>query len=76
MIKVGITKIFIGINIRTIFDVINHVHEEDTSGLLAFLDFEKAFDKIIWQFVHKCLEHFGFGENFREWIKITLHIVK
>ena len=41
-------KRFIGINIRTIYDIINHV--ENSSGALAFLDFDKVFDKITWKF--------------------------
>ena len=30
-------------------------------GVAAFLDFEKAFDLIEWNFIHKCLETFNFG---------------
>ena len=37
---------------------------------MAFLDFEKAFDKLNWGFLDKCLEQFGFGESFRKWIDI------
>ena len=27
---------------------------EGISGILAFLDFEKAFDSIEWNYLHKC----------------------
>ena len=35
-----------------------------------FLDFEKAFDSIEWNFIHKCLETFNFGLDLRQWIKV------
>ena len=36
----------------------------------VFLDFEKAFDSIEWNFIHKCLETFNFGLDLRQWIKV------
>ena len=30
-------------------------------GVLLFIDFEKAFDSLEWNFMFKCLEIFGFG---------------
>ena len=38
-------------NIRSIFDVIDNVERSNSSGLLALLDFEKAFDKLTWTFI-------------------------
>ena len=60
----------IGINIRSIFDVIESAENNDSSTLLAFLDFEKAFDKLNWIFLQKTLQSFGFGQSFRKWVKI------
>ena len=60
----------ISINIRSIFDAIDHVEKTNSSGLLAFLDFEKAFDKLNWTFIQKALECFGFGHKFREYVSI------
>ena len=34
------------------------------------IDFEKAFDTAEWIFLDKTFEYFGFGEKFRQWIKI------
>ncbi len=65
-----ITGRFIGVNIRTIVDSIAYSSQNKLNTILAFLDFEKAFDKIRWDFVDKCLLNFGFGPNFRKWISI------
>lgn len=60
----------ISINIRSIFDVIDEVQNSNSSGLLAFLDFEKAFDKLNWTFIQNSLDCFGFGPVLRQWVKI------
>jgi hypothetical protein len=61
---------YIGLNIRTIVDIINDVQHNENSALITLLDFEKAFDTVNWKFMHKCLEKFGFGNSFKNWIKI------
>ena len=43
--------------------------EENIPGLLIFIDFEKAFDSVEWDFLFKCLEAFNFGSDFLHWIK-------
>ena len=43
---------------------------ESISSILAFLDFEKAFDSIEWNFISRCLEVFGFGADFGKWVSI------
>ena len=40
------------------------------SGLLLFLDFEKAFDTLEWPFIRKTFEHFGFGPSLLNWLKV------
>ena len=60
----------ISTNIRSIFDIIDYVEKTNSSGLLAFLDFEKAFDKLNWTFLQKALKQFGFGLQFREYVAI------
>lgn len=36
-------------------------------GLLMLIDFEKAFDSILWSLIYKVLDFFGFGQ----YIKLT-----
>ena len=60
---------FIGQNIRTIFDVMEHTKTTNETGIIAFLDFEKAFDTIRWDVVEDTLNIFGVGENFVKWVK-------
>ena len=61
---------FIGYNIRTILDVIEITNKRKMENIIAFLDFEKAFDKLNWKFIDKCLTAFGFGISFRKWVAI------
>ena len=43
--------------------------KENMPGLLIFIDFEKAFDSLEWNFLYNCLDVFNFGPNFKRWIK-------
>ena len=43
---------------------------ENIPGLMIFVDFQKAFDSIEWDFLFKCTEAFNFGSNFRRWVKL------
>ena len=61
---------YIGETIRTIYDIMDFIKSEGMSGILAFLDFEKAFDSIEWNFINRCLEIFGFGSDFIRWFSV------
>ena len=45
---------FIGEAARSIIDVMDYTKKENVPGLLLFIDFEKAFDSIDWEFMLKC----------------------
>ena len=61
---------FIGESIRLIADTMHFTKQKEIPGVAVFLDFEKAFDSIEWNFVHKCLETLNFGPDLRQWIKV------
>ena len=40
------------------------------TGLLIFIDFQKAFDTLEWSYRYKCIKAFNFGVEFMRWIRI------
>ena len=59
---------FIGEAARSIMDVMDYT-KKNIPGILLFIDFEKAFDSIDWEFMVKCLDVFGFGPSLKGWIE-------
>jgi hypothetical protein len=49
--------------------LIDKLEEDDISGLLLLIDFEKAFDTVEWSFIEKTLQFYGFGSSLQKWIK-------
>jgi len=60
----------IGENIRSILDIMDYTKATNLPGVLLFIDFEKAFDSLEWDFVNKCLQLFNFGPDFIKWVNI------
>ncbi len=58
-----------GSNIRLIEDTILFAKTHNLPGIILNIDFEKAFDSIIWNFIDKTLEAFNFGETFWSFIR-------
>lgn len=44
--------------------------QKNIPGVAVFLVFEKVFDSIEWNFIHKYLETFNFGLDLSQWIKV------
>ena len=61
---------FIGETNRFIYDVMDFTVEKNIFGLMLFIDFQKAFDSVEWEFLFKCLEAFNFGPDFLHWVKV------
>ena len=55
---------YIGETIRSIFDTMEFTDLENVPGLMIFIDFQKAFDSVEWDFILGCLEAFNFGPDF------------
>lgn len=60
---------YIGKNARLILDVFEYYMHNDLDGILLFVDFEKAFDSVEYNFMFKTLEKFNFGDEFIGMIK-------
>ena len=58
---------YIGENITLVQDVIQYAKKFKKQGILLFLDFQKAFDSIEWEFMWKSLLKYNFGPEFIEW---------
>ena len=61
---------FIGMNIHSIQDMIDYLHQKNLSHLILFLDFKKAFDSVSHHFLFALLQHIGIPETYIDWVKI------
>ena len=61
---------YIGENIRLVLDMIAYTNARNIPGLMLLADFEKAFDKLEWEFLFQALSFFGFGDDFIKWIRV------
>ena len=59
-------------NTRTFYDILDYAKRHGKGGTAIVLDYEKAFDTLSHTYFEEVLTFFGFGENFRRWIKICL----
>ena len=59
--------------INIIQDIMNYTEHKKLSGFLLFIDFEKAFDSIEWDFMTKCLEKFNFGKDILTWVSCVIN---
>ena len=61
---------FIGTNVHSVQDMIDHNIENDMDGLVLFLDFHKAFDSVSHHFLFILLDFIGLPAEFVQWIHI------
>ena len=64
---------FIGESIRLILDIMKYTKHKDIPGVAVLLDFEKAFDSVVWNYIQKCLEVTNFGPHLRQWVYVFYH---
>ena len=64
-----IRKRYIGNNLREVTDLIEYAEKIEIGGVILFLDFQKAFDSIEWEFLFESLKFYNFGDEFIRWIR-------
>ena len=57
--------IYIGENIRLLYDTLLYASKHYIPGFLLVVDFEKAFDSVAWSFIEKSLNVFNFGHELK-----------
>ena len=67
---------FIGEAIRFIFDIIDLTAKENIPGFLLFIDFQKTFDSVEWEFLIESLKKLNFGRDFLQWMKTFYNNIK
>ena len=61
---------FIDQNVRLLNDLTEYTDVKEISGIFLFIDFEKAFDSIEWNFIKRSLELFNLGQFVTWWFLI------
>ena len=72
----GIPGRSILMNTRTLADIRDMAEVKDWKAALVTLDQQKAFDQTSHAYLHKLLYYYGFGEDFRRWIKLIYKDIK
>ena len=50
-------------------EIIHEVPKNDSQGIILKLDYEKAYDRVRWEFLEDMMSSRGFGEKWIRWIR-------
>ena len=56
-------------NLNTLRDILDCIDRTNETGILISLDQEEAFDRVNRMFLQNLLEKYGFGPDFKKWIR-------
>ena len=56
-------------NLHTLRDILDYIDRTDETGILISLEQEKPFDRVNRTFFLNLLENYGFGPDFKQWIR-------
>jgi hypothetical protein len=60
-------------NVLALHEILHETKLKRKIGVVLKLNFEKAYDKVNWNFLLQCLNKSGFSETWCEWIRMVLH---
>jgi hypothetical protein len=58
--------------VLSLHEILNYTHVKKQCGIVLKLDFEKAYDKVNWNFLLECYRIHGFNELWCSWVKKSL----
>ena len=70
--KANIPGRFLSECTRTVYNLFEHAKENNLSGMMLLVYFEKAFDSVNFDLIMTTLNILNLGGNFKGWIKILL----
>jgi hypothetical protein len=53
-------------------EIVHEVKKIKHNGIMLKIDFEEAYDKVNWSFLHKMLDKKGFGDKWGDWVVRTV----
>ena len=56
----------------SLHEIIHEVKRKKQSGVIFKVDFEKAYDKVNWNFLHNMMVKKGFGDKWCDWVLKTV----
>ena len=68
-----VSERYIGDAIRSCYDTMEYAKNNNKTGLLLAIDFEKAFDSISFSFIEKSLKFYNFPADLIKWISLMLN---
>jgi hypothetical protein len=67
-----IKGIYIMDGVLSLHEIIHEVKRKKQNGVIFKVDFEKAYDKVNWNFLHNMMIRKGFGDKWCDWVLKTV----